>query len=857
MPTRRPREPFYALPLALLAAAATLVLIAAGGHGANPPARPGGTSWKGLAGDQRPRVSVGQRMIVLLKAPALADRIGAVGGLATSEQERAWTRAAVASQKLLISRLAVQGVIVQPEYTYTRVVNGFSAAFDANGLAVLERAPEVAGVFPVRAAYPASQTAALVPDVAYRPAIGFSDEDGRGIRIALLDTGVDRAQPFLRGRVTGGIDIVGGDADVSAASKPDDPSQLELHGTEMAGLLVGSGGPSALAGVAPGATVVPIRVAGWQRDASADWSVYGRTDQILAGLERAVDPNDDGDAHDAVKVALVALAEPFASFTDGPMARAVAGATRLNTLVVTAAGNDGPKGPGYGSISGPGGAPDALTVGAADLRADYREARVVVRSGLTVELDRVRPLASAFAPATTVDAGVAIPRPRSTAPQKRAASVPLLDFFDRRGLSLVAGKAALVKVGSDPATTVENAARAGAVAVLFHGANLPAGAIGLTESAPIPAVSIPTVTAETILARLAGGAPVTASIGPGRTIANASEDRVARFSSTGLAYDGRVKPELVAPGVSLGTAEPGVDADGSARFGTVSGTSASAAIVAGSAALLAQARPELDAAALKGVLVASARPLPDDDVMSQGAGLVDAGGAAASEVEAAPTSLAFGRATGSRWVGRQSVVLTNLSVRRLRLELEMRVAREGAAAVEFRVRPSRVVLGPGKSVRVRIRAGVTSALDGTAPASGALVVTPLAGREARIPWAITFGPHTRPVLSAVRLSHGRFRPSDATPALLTFVAGSVEPTGEGEEVRPLARLDLELLTAEGESRGLLARLRDVLPGRYSFGVTGRDPAGSILPTGDYRLRLIAYPTVGGPPTQRTIAFSIK
>jgi Subtilase family/PA domain/Peptidase inhibitor I9 len=857
MPTRRPREPFYVLPLALLAAVTTLVLIAAGGRGASDPARSGGASWKGLAGDQRPRVAVGQRMIVLLKAPALANRVGAIGGLATSEQERAWTRAALDAQKLLISRLGVEGVVVQPEYSYTRLVNGFSAAFDANGLAVLERAPEVVGVYPVRAAYPASRSATLIPSAAYRPQVGLSDRDGRGIRIALLDTGVDRAQSFLRGRVANGIDIVGGDADVGAMPKPDDPSQLERHGTEMAGLLVGSGGPGALTGVAPGATVVPIRVAGWQRDASAGWAVYGRTDQILAGLERAVDPNGDGDAHDSARVALVALAEPFAAFTDGPMARATAGAARLNTLVVTAAGNDGPKGPSYGSIAGPGGAPDALTVGAADLRSTYEEARVVLRSGLTVELDRLRLLASAIAPKAPVDAAVTVPRASSTAPQRRPISVPLLDFFDRRGYSLVAGKVVLVPVGADPATTVENAARAGAVGVLFYGANLPAGAIGLEEGAPIPVVSIPAATAETLLARLRNGAPVTVSIGAARPISNTAVDEVARFSSTGLAYDGRVKPELVAPGVSLGTAEPGASADGSARFGTVTGTSAAAAVVAGAAALLAQARPEADAGALKGLLVASARPLPDDDVTALGAGLLDLGGAAASELQLAPTTLAFGRATGPRWSGRQTVVLHNLSIRRVRLDLAMRVAREGAAAVEFRVRPSRLYLAAGKSIRIHIRARVTSALEGTAPASGALEVTPLSGREARVPWAIAFGPNAQPGLSAVRLSQRRFTPSDATPALLTFVAGSVTASGEGEEVRPLARLDLELLTSSGESRGILARLRDVLPGRYSFGVTGRDPAGSILPAGNYVLRLSAYPTVGGPPTYRTVAFSIK
>src|SRR5205085_8439492 len=104
---------------------------------------------------------------------------------------------------------------------------------------------------------------------------------------------------------------------------------------------------------------------GWQRDASARWSVYGRTDQLLAGIERAVDPNGDGDAHDAARVALVALAEPFAAFTDGPLARAATGALRLDTLIVAPAGNDGPAGPTYGSIAGPGGAGSALTVGAA------------------------------------------------------------------------------------------------------------------------------------------------------------------------------------------------------------------------------------------------------------------------------------------------------------------------------------------------------------------------------------------------------------------------------------------------------------------------------------------------------------
>ena len=58
------------------------------------------------------------------------------------------------------------------------------------------------------------------------------------------------------------------------------------------------------------------------------------------------------------------------------------GATTLDTLVVTPAGNDGLGGPGYGSISGPGGSLAALTVGAADLRASTATVHVVLRAGL-------------------------------------------------------------------------------------------------------------------------------------------------------------------------------------------------------------------------------------------------------------------------------------------------------------------------------------------------------------------------------------------------------------------------------------------------------------------------------------------
>src|SRR5439155_23025868 len=113
-------------------------------------------------------------------------------------------------------------------------------------------------------------------------------------------------------------------------------------------------------------------------------------------------------------------------------------------------------------------------------------------------------------------------------------------------------------------------------------------------------------TARRLAARVHPGGATEVSLGSVHATPNSGEGRVAQFSSSGLAFDGRVKPDVVAPGVALETSEPGTNADGSARFGTVNGTSVAAAVVAGAAALLAQARPYLDAQALKGLLVGSA-----------------------------------------------------------------------------------------------------------------------------------------------------------------------------------------------------------------------------------------------------------
>jgi hypothetical protein len=201
--------------------------------------------------------------------------------------------------------------------------------------------------------------------------------------------------------------------------------------------------------------------------------------------------------------------------------------------------------------------------------------------------------------------------------------------------------------------------------------------------------------------------------------------------------------------------------------------------------------------------------------------------------------------------------LRNVSFRRLILSLHVVVSRGGAAPVLFEVRPQLFSLAAGRTMRVHLRARLASKPGGTAPAEGLLVVTPAAGRELHVPWAILFGRKLQPSLEAVRLSVHAFHPSDSAPALLSFVAGSVPRAAGRPAVLPLSRLDLELWSPDGGRIGLLARLRDVLPGRYSFGVTGRDPAGAVLPAGRYQLRLFAYGTEPGPPTLKTVTFTIK
>ena len=859
---RRP-EAVRTTTLAALVLTATALLLAGTVEAAGDSvARSAARAWHGVFGDRpKPAQEPRQRVLVVLSSASLADRMAAADNKPTARRQRAWTAEAEAAQQLLLAGLRDRHVWVVRKQVFTRTLNGFSTVVTPRALAELERAHAVAGVYPVRTVYPAAPTAETVAGRAFEPDGGRGTQiflpgfDGHGVKIALLDTGVQRRHAYLNGRVSRGFDVVDGDRRAVPEAKPGEPSVVEAHGTRMAGLLVGHEGPSGLQGVAPGAKLLPIRVLGWEQTAGGDWAVLGRGDALLAGLERAVDPDGDGDVQDAAAIALVGGVQPYAAFADSPEARATAGATRLGTLVVAPVGNDGRPGPGFGTVAAPAAAAEALAVGTLDTRREVMEADAVLRVGDETVLDEPVRVLGGARPASALRFEVAVVAGPTLAQPDRAAGTPaagddLADFFSTNGVSLVAGKAVVVQAEEGAVEQrVRHAAEAGAAAVLVAGTNLPAASLDVEDGVDVPAVAIPAAAGQAVLA---GGG--TLDLSAGRTVPNAGLMDVAPFSSGGVAFDGRVKPDLVAPGVGLLTS----DAAGQG-FATVTGSSAAAAVVAGAAALVAEARPTLSAADLRSALVGSGARLLRQNlalpVTGQGGGLVDPMHAASAEIAVEPATLAFGRAEGADWSTARTVTVRNVSSRSLTMAFGL-LPDSGTADLTFSADPAKVTLEPGAARDVSI--GVSS--DGEEPPAGAggvIIVSADGAQPVRVPWAIAHREaDTAPLVGDVQLSHQEFSPSDRAPVVLAFRAGRIVQALDGEMIEPVGLLELELWTASGRRLGLLARLRDVLPGRYAFGLTGRGPSGKVLPEGVYVIRLRAHPVDGDDGTQPSTAEAV-
>jgi len=169
-------------------------------------------------------------------------------------------------------------------------------------------------------------------------------EKGKGVTVAVLDTGITRLPDFGK-RIVGGVDLSGeGDPFLDSYG----------HGTFVSGLIAGNGASSqgAYTGEAPGASLASVKVAG----------ASGATDLVtlLRGIQWTIANRDRLD----IGVLNISMgAAPFPSSVINPLDRAVEAAWRNDIVVVTSAGNTGPV---NGTITSPGDDPLVITVGAVD-----------------------------------------------------------------------------------------------------------------------------------------------------------------------------------------------------------------------------------------------------------------------------------------------------------------------------------------------------------------------------------------------------------------------------------------------------------------------------------------------------------
>jgi hypothetical protein len=170
----------------------------------------------------------------------------------------------------------------------------------------------------------------------------------------------------------------------------------------------------------------------------------------------------------------------------------------------------------------------------------------------------------------------------------------------------------------------------------------------------------------------------------------------------------------------------------------------------------------------------------------------------------------------------------------------------------FAFAPSQVRIRPHGIATVYVAVRALAAMSD--PIEGLLTVRPRGSNAIHVPWLITVRPRHDDLLSSIRLSSNSFSPSDTTPAVLSFQAGRITAGGQLE---PVALLVLHLRGTDGTRLGTLAQLRDLLPGHFAFGITGRDADGDTLEPGKYRVVLTAYPTGQGEPTEAIVPFTIR
>jgi cysteine-rich repeat protein len=304
---------------------------AALGASEDPPA-------KGMAAD-------GEVVIIELAEPPAARHNARRAGLQRARLRR--RLATLDGQHRAARRLAARAEAFIIRHEFGVVLNGFAARLLPETIAALRADPDVLRVTPdteVHALLDVSVPHIRAPefwsDFSYR---------GAGTTIAIIDTGVDYTHPDLGGCFGPGCKVIGG---YDFVNNDGDPADDHGHGTHVAGISAGNG---ILQGVAPEASLLAYKV--------LNSSGSGSAENVIAAIERAADPNDDGDPSDHATVMNLSLGG--SGDENDPESAAIDNAAAVGVLAVVAAGNSGWDATHF-TVGSPGTARTALTVGAAD-----------------------------------------------------------------------------------------------------------------------------------------------------------------------------------------------------------------------------------------------------------------------------------------------------------------------------------------------------------------------------------------------------------------------------------------------------------------------------------------------------------
>lgn len=436
---------------------------------------------------------------------------------------------------------------------------------------------------------------------------------GEGVKVAVLDTGIDYNHPDLKDAYKGGYDFVDNDSDPMETTYTDwqKSGQPEInpftgstyytsHGTHVSGTIVGQNANDSevsVEGVAPDADLYAYRVLGPYGN--------GTFEGIIAGIEKAVE--------DGMDVMNLSLGAPM-NDAYNPASTAINYAVLNGVTAVVAAGNNGPYPYTVGS---PGAAALALTVGASDVPVALTSFTGSISGDWSTQL---------------VSMG------RNYADDFSALNGQSLELVDV-GLGSqgeyagkdVKGKIAFVQRGNFSLNDkVKLAKEHGAKAVIMY--NNVDGQIGVNlgeSTVYVPAFSMTKAAGEQLKTKIAEGNKTF-------TFSNLKDivtggDKLADFSSRGPVngnYD--IKPEVVAPGVSVLSTlptymiNPENQEDYKYAYGRYSGTSMATPHTAGIAALLLEANPDLDPDDIKTILMNTADPLNGEySLYEMGAGRVD------------------------------------------------------------------------------------------------------------------------------------------------------------------------------------------------------------------------------------------